>query len=117
MNEYTTVKVPKKLRRSIDLIRAEIIKEGKIDNRLLTYLKEDTCPFCGIKLVDAGELKVRYAKLKECPNCGFSKPVIVSESKIKIEDLLTILGVGLLVGLGIFLIAEILKSCSADRKG
>jgi len=106
---YTTVKVPKKLRRSLDLIRAEMVREGKIDDKLLEYLKQDTCPFCNTKLREVEELRLKYGKLEECPNCGFSKPVITAETSIKVEDILTVLGAGLLIGLGIFLIAKLLK--------
>ena len=106
---YTTVKIPRKYRRSMDLVRAEITREGRINDRLLEYLRKDICPFCGTKLREVEELRIKYAKLEECPNCGFSKPVITAESSIKMEDILAAFGAGLLVGLGIFLIAELLR--------
>jgi len=109
MTEYTTVKIPRKIRRSIDLVRAEIVREGKIDDQIMRFLKMDVCPFCNTKLQDVETVKIKYAKLKECPNCGFTKPVITTETSIKVEDLLVAFGAGLLVGLGIFLIAELLK--------
>jgi len=106
---YTTVKIPRKYRRSIDLVRAEITREGKINDELLEHLQGDTCPFCGTKLHEVKELRIKYAKLAECPKCGFSKPIITAESSIKMEDILTAFGAGLIVGLGIFLIAKSLR--------
>lgn len=109
MTEYTTIKIPKKMKRSIDLVRAEIVREGKIDEQIMKYLKTDVCPFCNTKLRDVETVRIKYAKLKVCPSCGFSKPVVTSEASIKVEDLLAAFGAGLLVGIGIFLIAELLK--------
>jgi|Deesub1362B_J571_1020462.scaffolds.fasta_scaffold00898_7 hypothetical protein len=106
--EYTTVKIPRKYRRSLDLVRTEISRQG-LDNKLLEYLKEDTCPFCNTKLKSVEELHLKYAELKECPKCGFSKPVIESRASIRLEDLLTIFGAGLLFGIGLFLLAKTLR--------
>ena len=106
---YTTVKIPKKMKRSIDLVRAEIVREKELNTRLIKILEADTCPFCNTKLQDVETMKIKYAKLKECPNCGFTKPVIETEATIKTENLFAAFGAGLLVGLGIFLIAELLR--------
>ena len=109
MAEYTTIKVPKKLKRSVDLIRVELAQRGELDEKLVAYLREDRCPLCNQKLKDSGTVAIRYAKIKECPNCGFSKPVMDVGVTIKAEDILTALGAGLLVGLGLYLIAELLR--------
>lgn len=104
MDGYTTVKIPKKYRRSIDLIWAEVIRNSDYANKLLELLREDECPICNTKLKNT-EFNLKYTELMECPSCGFSKPVL--SSTVEKDEVLSAFNVGVIVALGIYLIAKL----------
>jgi len=102
---YTTIKIPKKYRRSIDLIWAEIVKNSDYANKLLELLREDECPICNTKLKSV-EFNLKHVELMECPSCGYSKPVL--RGTIEKDEIPSVFNVGVIAALGIHLIAKML---------
>ena len=106
--EFTTMKMPKNVRRSVDTVRARIVARG-VDNappELVQALKERDCPLCHTPMEETIEMKYYW----ECPSCGMTKPVAdIKASGTSTDDILKVIGATALVGLGVYLAAKMLK--------
>jgi len=109
---YTTIKIPKKYRRSIGLIWSEVIRNTDYANKLFELLREDECPLCNTKLKST-EFNLKHVELMECPSCGFSKPVSTAAK----GEISTMLSAGVIVALGIYLIAKLLRDSKCCEGG
>jgi len=111
---YITIKIPKKYRRSIDLIRVEIVKNSDYANKLLELLREDECPISNTKLKSIG-FNLKHVELMECPSCGYSKPVL--RGTIEKDEISSVFNVSIIAALGINVIAKLLGKGEVDVDG
>jgi predicted RNA-binding Zn-ribbon protein involved in translation (DUF1610 family) len=107
-SEFTTMKVSKDFRRSVDTVRAQIVQRGlnNAPESLVQALGERVCPQCHIEMQPTIAVSVMHS----CPNCGMSKPVVeLRASATQADDILKALGVTAILMLGTYLIAKSLE--------
>jgi len=108
VQEYTTYKLPKAYRRSVDTVRARIVQRG-LDNLPVEFrnaLAGRTCPICGEDMQPVATVGIEYS----CPRCYISKPVFEERMSVnQSDDVLKALSGTALTMLGIYLVAKLLK--------
>lgn len=109
MSNYTTIKIPKEYRRSIDILKAEITKKGvkNLSRGFKELFEAKRCPFCHRKLKKVDKVGGRI--IKKCPKCDFSKPVVDFYGEMGPEDVTKIISISTLVELGVYALAEALE--------
>ena len=108
--EYKTVKVPMNFYNTALDVGARITQKG-LDNSpdLVSLLRENTCPRCNVEMEQVSEAYAGVRLVHQCPNCGISKPVVNMEYSTRDKDILAVIGLGALVGLGLYALAKVLK--------
>ena len=107
--EYTTIRVPKNYRRSLNVVKSAAAQRGlsNFSVELKSGLADKQCPFCKKEMTPTLKVGMDY----RCPSCGFTKPVIeVATPAIHGNQILAAVGTTALVGLGIYLISKLLES-------
>lgn len=107
--EYTTIRVPKDYRRSLNIVKSAAAQRGlnNFSVELKSSLADRRCPFCNKEMTPILKVGMDY----RCPTCGFAKPVIdVATPATRGNQILAALGTTALVGLGIYLACKLLKS-------
>ena len=108
--EYKTVKVPKSSYDTALGIQTRVTQKGlESSPELVALLRENTCPRCNVELEQIPEAYAGVRLIHECPKCGISKPVADIEYSTREKDIVTIIGLGALVTLGLYLVAKALK--------
>jgi len=107
-NEYTTIKVPKDFRRSVDTVRAQIVGRG-LNNAppsIVQALGDRQCPLCHVDMQPTVGVSVMHS----CPRCGMSKPIVEFRAPVtRADDILQVVGGTALLLLGIYLLAKALE--------
>ncbi|MBA7504610.1 hypothetical protein ES706_03256 [subsurface metagenome] len=108
-NKYSTLKIPKEYRKSVDILRARVAQKG-IDNlpdKFKKSLADCKCPMCHQEMQPVATVGAAY----HCPNCGFSKPVFeIQTPAASPEEILKAFGVTAIIMLGIYTLAKLLES-------
>lgn len=102
------MRLPKEFDESVDIFRDRLIRKG-VENvpTLKKYLNDKHCLFCRIEMKRIENAGSRL--IYKCPKCGFSKPVINMEAPTTIDETLSVLGKGTIVGLSIYMLSGILE--------
>lgn len=107
--QYTTMKVPKNYRRSLNVVKSAAAQRG-LDNLSVEFknsLAAKQCPFCNKEMIPTVKVGMDYT----CPTCGFTKPVIqVGMPATHGNQIFAAIGTAALVGLGIYLVSKLLRS-------
>lgn len=107
--EYTTIKVPKRYRTSLNVVKSAAVQRGlsNFSVELRSSLADRQCPFCKKEMTPKLKVGMDYT----CPSCGFTKPVIeVGTPVTHGNQILAAIGTTALVGLGIYLVSKLLES-------
>lgn len=106
---YTTIKIPKEYRKSVDILRARVAQKG-MDNLPGDFKKsfaDCQCPICHQQMEPMVTAGLNYS----CPNCGFTKPVFeIQRPATSPEEILKAFGVTAILMLGIYVLAKLLES-------
>jgi len=104
--EFTTVKVPAPTYKATKILQAQIAKRGieNLPSDFRNLVESESCPLCYNQMQQVGQ----GYNLVRCPKCGFSKHALKMYSA-EASDMMGLISMGALIGLGIAALAEMLK--------